>query len=315
MFPLRGKTLTRFWPLPLGAWLLLLAAVWQLAPPWDEVTQGGDIPYLSDATPSRRGQRLFKEAFPDEYADSGIVLIVARDEEGAELGEQDKQFIAPSPTPALKQLAAEEGGPVAGSEAGATRGQRLSARIRDPEEPGIGARLLSRDRKAALVLVELTTPFLDQRNWATVEKAEALVAGLRQEIKVPASLDWKVPLFLFTILVAVGEDNNIFLLSRVDEDQRTHGPVQGVVCGLTRTGRIISTWGFIIAGSFAALFAGSFLAMKELGFALSIGVLLDTLVVRPILVPTFLILLREGRGKGATASGSRVAGHAQSVAR
>jgi putative drug exporter of the RND superfamily len=113
--------------------------------------------------------------------------------------------------------------------------------------------------------------------------------------------------------VAVGEDYNIFLLSRVEEERRTRGPVQGVVSALTRTGRIISTCGFIMAGSFAALFAGSFLAMKELGFALAVGVLLDTLVVRPILVPAFLILL-QGRGTGPTESDSRAVGRAQSVA-
>jgi RND superfamily putative drug exporter len=126
-------------------------------------------------------------------------------------------------------------------------------------------------------------------------------------------LDWKVPFFLFTILVAVGEDYNIFLVSRVEEEQRTHGPVQGVLQALARTGRIISTCGFIMAGTFAALFAGPFLGMKELGFALAVGVLLDTLVVRPILVPTFLILLQRWREGRWTLFLGRMSGRSRSV--
>jgi RND superfamily putative drug exporter len=114
-----------------------------------------------------------------------------------------------------------------------------------------------------------------------------------------SGLDWKVPLFLFTILVAVGEDYNIFLVSRVEEERKRRGPVQGILYALARTGRIISTCGFIMAGTFAALFAGSFLAMKELGFALAVGVLLDTLVVRPILAGTPLAIHHEVRSAAA----------------
>jgi RND superfamily putative drug exporter len=110
-----------------------------------------------------------------------------------------------------------------------------------------------------------------------------------------AGLDWKVPTFLFTILIAVGEDYNIFLMTRIREEQVTHGPVKGVAVALTKTGSIISSCGIIMAGTFSSLMAGTLSGMHQLGFALAFGVLLDTFVVRPILVPAFLVLYYEGR--------------------
>ena len=104
-------------------------------------------------------------------------------------------------------------------------------------------------------------------------------------------IDWRVPFFLFTILIAVGEDYNILLITRALEERKKHGGVEGTRRALACTGGTITSCGLIMAGTFATLMLTGLNTLVHIGFALAFGVLLDTFLVRPVLVPAFTVLL------------------------
>lgn len=104
-----------------------------------------------------------------------------------------------------------------------------------------------------------------------------------------------MPFFLFSILVAVGEDYNILLIDRVLKERRRHGTDERMRRALARTGGTIASCGLIMAGTFATLMFGGLGTLVQCGFALAVGVLLDTFVVRPYLVPAFTLLVWRGQ--------------------
>jgi RND superfamily putative drug exporter len=92
-------------------------------------------------------------------------------------------------------------------------------------------------------------------------------------------------LFAFIFLVALGIDYNIFLMTRVREETLEYGTHRGITRGLTVTGGVITSAGFVLAATFVVLGILPIIQIAEIGFAVAFGVLLDTIVVRSILVP------------------------------
>jgi RND superfamily putative drug exporter len=99
-----------------------------------------------------------------------------------------------------------------------------------------------------------------------------------------AGADPSFPLFTFVFLVALGVDYNIFLMTRVHEESGRHGTRRGALIGLAATGGVITSAGLVLAGTFIALGTLPLVFVTELGFAVAFGVLLDTFVVRSVLV-------------------------------
>lgn len=111
-----------------------------------------------------------------------------------------------------------------------------------------------------------------------------------------AGLDWKVEVFLFVVMAAVGVDYNIFLAARLSQEARRHPPREAIRQAIIHTGPVISSCGLIMAATLGSLMVGQIELLRQLGFSLGLGMLIDTFVVRPLLLPSFAALLnRTGR--------------------
>ncbi|WP_456696476.1 MMPL family transporter [Aeromicrobium sp. P5_D10] len=145
--------------------------------------------------------------------------------------------------------------------------------------------LLLRSVVAAVVLV-LTVA-------ATYVSAMGLGWFVSQWLFDFPALDLTVPLFAFIFLVALGVDYNIFLTTRAREEARTEPIARAMTTALAVTGGVITSAGILLASVFAVLGVLPLITLTQIGIIVGLGVLLDTLVVRSLLVPALATLLGE----------------------
>jgi RND superfamily putative drug exporter len=106
-------------------------------------------------------------------------------------------------------------------------------------------------------------------------------------------IDASLPTFAFIFLVALGIDYTIFLMARVREEARQHGTREGMLRALAATGPVITSAGIILAGTFSVLMTLPVTYPFDLGFMVALGILLDTFIVRTIMVPAAVELLGD----------------------
>jgi RND superfamily putative drug exporter len=131
--------------------------------------------------------------------------------------------------------------------------------------------------------------------WLTYGAAIAASEGFFVWVMGENGLDWKVRLIVFVIIVAVGQDYNIFLVSRLFQEPGDLPDAEAARRAIIRTGSVISNCGLIMAATLGSLWAGGLGLLRQVGFALALGILLDTFFVRPLLLPSFFLATQRRR--------------------
>ena len=199
MFARLAAVVVRFWPACLAGWVLLLVVSSWAAPRLDDVVTSGEFAFLPADSPSRQGEGLFERAW-GETVPSRVVIVVNCKADDDRLNDDDRRFIDEVLAPEIVALAESMGGLAkAEDDGGEAEEADESAKIESRREPSlindvrtfrdrkIGKLLESRDGRASLVIVELTTEFLNRENRQTIEAIEGLI---RNEVGQPAGTIW-----------------------------------------------------------------------------------------------------------------------------
>jgi putative drug exporter of the RND superfamily len=138
----------------------------------------------------------------------------------------------------------------------------------------------------ALLIRSVTSPIY---LLATIGLSTLSAIGVCQ--LVYGHLEYTTPIFAFVFLVALGEDFNILLITRLREEVGRLGHGEGTVRAVASTGRTLSGCGLVMAGTFGALLTARISVVQQVALVVAFGVLLDTFLVRPLLVPSIAELL------------------------
>ncbi|MDM8004767.1 MAG: MMPL family transporter [Phycisphaerae bacterium] len=142
------------------------------------------------------------------------------------------------------------------------------------------------------------TLFMLLATWLTFGATVTLSDLFFTQVMGTYGLDWKVRLIVFVIVVAVGQDYNIFLAARLFQELPQAGRAEAARRAIVSTGAVISNCGLIMAATLGSLWAGKLTLLQQAGFSLALGVLIDTFFVRPILIPSFFLVVMRSRDQG-----------------